>query len=74
MPSRKWTPLLFPHSWQVVVVEVPADQLEHVSRRNRQIWRQLAHVDPELAREVEPFLNFCLAKGDSTGERAHNTL
>jgi hypothetical protein len=56
------------------VVEVPADQLEHISRRNRQIWRQLAHVDPELAREVEPFLNFCLANGNGSEPRIHNTL
>lgn len=74
MASRKWTPLLFPRSWQVVVVEVPADQVEHVWHRNRQIWRQLARVDPELAREVEPFLNFCLANGDSWDITFHNTL
>lgn len=74
MLSRKWTPLLFPHSWQLVVVEVPAEQFDLVSRRNRQIWRQLVRVDPELAREVEPFLNFCLANGSSTDGVAHNTL
>jgi hypothetical protein len=74
MAMRRWTTLLFPHSWQLVVVEVPADQFDYVSRRNRQIWRQLAHVDPELAREVEPFLNFCLANGNSSGSRCHNTL
>lgn len=74
MAGRKWTPLLFPRSWQLVVVEVPADQLENISRRNRQIWRQLAHVDPDLAREVEPFLNFCMANGNATDTRIHNTL
>jgi hypothetical protein len=74
MASRKWTPLLFPWSWQLVVVEVPADQLEHISRRNRQIWRQLAHVDPDLAREVEPFLNFCLVNGNTSDPVIHNTL
>lgn len=74
MANRKWTPLLFPRSWQLVVVEVPADQLEHISRRNRQIWRQLAHVDPDLAREVEPFLNFCLANGNSSDPPIYNTL
>ncbi len=74
MASRKWTPLLFPRSWQLVVVEVPADQLEHISHRNRQIWRQLVHVDPDLAREVEPFLNFCLANGNPSDSVIHNTL
>ena len=74
MASRKWIPLLFPRSWQLVVVEVPADQMEHISRRNRQIWRQLAHVDPDLAREVEPFLNFCLANGNPPDTTLHNTL
>jgi hypothetical protein len=71
MVSRKWTPLLFPRSWQLVVVEVPADQIEYISRRNRQIWRQLARVDPDLAREVEPFLNFCLANGNAMDAVVH---
>jgi hypothetical protein len=31
-------------------------------------------VDPELAREVEPFLDFCLANGNPADERVHNTL
>ncbi|GBC94611.1 hypothetical protein HRbin16_00395 [bacterium HR16] len=74
MGSRRWTPLLFPRSWQLVVVEVPADQLDRISRRNRQIWRQLAHVDPDLAREVEPFLNLCLANGNSIDTTTHSTL
>lgn len=56
------------------MVEVPADQIDHISRRNQQIWRQLVHVDPELAREVEPFLNFCLANGNGSDRTAHNTL
>jgi hypothetical protein len=72
--ARKWTPLLFPRSWQVVVVEVPPEQLEHITRRNRQIWRQLAHVDPDLARQVEPFLNLCLANGNSSDPSVHSTL
>lgn len=67
-------PLLFPRSWQVVVVEVPAEHLEHISCRNRQIWCQLALVDPELAREVEPFLNPCLANGNSTNHNNYSTL
>lgn len=74
MPTRRWIPLLFPRSWQLVIVEVPADQLDHVSRRNRQIWRQLLHVDPELAREVKPFLNLCLTNGNSPPPNVHNTL
>ncbi len=74
MRGRRWTPLLFPRSWQVVVVEVPADQIDHISRRNQQIWRQLMHIDPELAREVEPFLNFCLANGNGSDKTAHSTL
>lgn len=74
MASRRWAPLLFPHSWQVVVVEVPAEQFEQVSRRNRLIWRQLARVDPALAREVEPFLNYCLTNGNSGQSSSHNTL
>ncbi len=74
MAGRRWTPLLFPHSWQIVVVEVPAEQFEQVSRRNRQIWRQLARVDPALAREVEPFLNYCLVNGNSDASAVHSTL
>jgi hypothetical protein len=31
-------------------------------------------VDPEMAREVEPFLNFCLANGDSWDITFHNRL
>lgn len=74
MPGRIWMPLLFPRSWQLVVVEVPADQQEHVLYRNHQIWCQLAHVDPELAQEVEPFLNFCLTNGNFTNPGNHSTL
>lgn len=74
MPGRRWMPLLFPRSWQVVVVEVPAEHLEHILYRNRQIWRQLALIDPELAREVEPFLNFCLANGNFSNPSNHSTL
>ncbi len=74
MVSRRWTPLLFPHSWQIVVVEVPVEQYEQVSRRNRQIWRQLVRVDPALAREVEPFLNYCLANGDPEHSAIYSTL
>ncbi len=66
MAHRKWLPLLFPRSWQVVVVEVPAEEVERVRARNQQIWRQLAHLDPEMARQVEPFLAVYFPNGNGS--------
>lgn len=75
MAGRKWTPLLFPRSWQVVVVEVPVEEFEHVLCRNQQIWHQLERIDPEMAREVEPFLSVFFSNGNNDNNLGHhNTL
>ncbi|MCS6949755.1 MAG: hypothetical protein NZ520_04745 [bacterium] len=73
MASRKWLPLLFPRSWQLVVVEVPAEEVEYVRLRNQRIWRQLARLDPEMARQVEPFLTLYFSNGNGS-PASHNRL
>ncbi len=52
MEAERRVSLLFPRSWQLVSVYVPASAVDYVKERNMQLWLSLYERDAEQAMQV----------------------
>lgn len=52
METERRVLLLFPRSWQLVSVYVPASAVDYVRERNMQLWLSLHERDAEQALQI----------------------
>lgn len=52
METERRVSLLFPRSWQLVSVYVPASAEDYVKERNMQLWLSLYERDTEQALQI----------------------
>lgn len=52
METERQVSLLFPRSWQLVSVYVPASAVDYVKERNMQLWLSLYERDAEQALQI----------------------
>lgn len=52
MEAERRVSLLFPRSWQLVSVYVPASAVDYVKERNMQLWLSLYERDAEQAMQL----------------------
>lgn len=62
METERRVSLLFPRSWQLVSVYVPASAVDYVKERNMQLWLSLYERDAEQALQVGERLGFVLSE------------
>ncbi len=60
MEAERRVSLLFPRSWQLVSVYVPASAVDYVKERNMQLWLSLYERDAEQAMQVGERLGFVM--------------
>jgi hypothetical protein len=58
MKAERRVSLLFPRSWQLVSVYVPASAVDDVKERNMQYWLSLYERDAEQALQIGERLGF----------------
>jgi hypothetical protein len=60
MEAERRVSLLFPRSWQLVSVYVPASAVDYVKERNMQYWLSLYERDAEQALQIGEQLGLVL--------------